>query len=559
MWRDSSSPAAIRLCAVLLRASVPMSIAAFLVAIVGGASSAGIILLIIRVWNQQSFTDPLYLGAFVVLLAVVVATGFSAQVLTTELSLRALTDLRLETGLRVMATPLRRLERLGSARLLASLVDDVNTLARVLPLLPRMVIDSSTLVLGTGYLVLLSPRTALALFVLIALGVLLYRSMYVRALHWMKAARAAFDAVFEDLRALTDGIMQLKMSRPRRRSFVDEDLHPGLRDQQHLLMRGRTFFIAAESSTRLLFFALIGVLIFAIPRLEGVDRAILSSYTFMALYLYRPFGSLMNALPELSRAEVALDKIESLDLAAGAEAEGPRPEDRDPAWGSIELDGVSFRYRHERDDSTFWLGPIDLTLRPGEIVFLVGGNGSGKTTLAKVLTSLYAPESGELRLDGEAVTEENREAYRQLFSVIFADFHLFERLPAEGRDVDRRAAHYLERLELEHKVRVENERLSTTELSRGQRKRLALLAAYLEDRPIYVFDEWAADQDPEFKQVFYEELLPELRSRGKTVLVVTHDDRYLGVADRCLVLEEGRLRPSGAPADPVMPQGTDGR
>jgi putative ATP-binding cassette transporter len=96
-------------------------------------------------------------------------------------------------------------------------------------------------------------------------------------------------------------------------------------------------------------------------------------------------------------------------------------------------------------------------------------------------------------------------------------------------------------LALDHKVRVTDQRLSTTDLSQGQRRRLALLTAYLEDRPFYVFDEWAADQDPHYKQIFYTELLPELRARGKGVAVITHDDRYFHLGDRIVKLHDGQI------------------
>jgi putative ATP-binding cassette transporter len=76
------------------------------------------------------------------------------------------------------------------------------------------------------------------------------------------------------------------------------------------------------------------------------------------------------------------------------------------------------------------------------------------------------------------------------------------------------------------------------------------MAAYLEDRPVYLFDEWAADQDPLFKEMFYREFLPELKSRGKTVIVITHDDRYFPVADRIIKLENGQVTTFTAHAQP---------
>jgi putative ATP-binding cassette transporter len=211
-------------------------------------------------------------------------------------------------------------------------------------------------------------------------------------------------------------------------------------------------------------------------------------------------------------------------------------------WRQIEFLGVTHAYRCQGRPHGFVLGPIDLTLTPGEIVFVIGGNGSGKTTLGKLLTGLYMPESGDIMLDGQPITAANREGYRQLFSVVFDDAVVFDSLwGLDAADRDERAQECLRQLELDHLVTVTNGTFSTTSLSRGQRKRLALLTAYLEDRPIYIFDEWAADQDPAFRKVFYLKLLPELKRRGKTVVAITHDDRYFASADRVVKLEEGKV------------------
>jgi len=219
--------------------------------------------------------------------------------------------------------------------------------------------------------------------------------------------------------------------------------------------------------------------------------------------------------------------------AAPGEARGGRP------WRRLELAGVTFTFRREAGEADFVLGPLDLELLPGELVFLIGGNGSGKTSFAKLLLGLYEPEAGEIRLDGERIDRAGRDRYRQSFSAVFFDFHLFDELPGGG--LDEEARRHLRELQLDGKVEIADGRLSTTALSQGQRKRLALLSAYLEDRPIYLFDEWAADQDPYFKEVFYRRLLPRLKAQGKTVLVISHDDRYFDVADRVVRLSEGRI------------------
>jgi putative ATP-binding cassette transporter len=296
-------------------------------------------------------------------------------------------------------------------------------------------------------------------------------------------------------------------------------------------------------------------MIFGVPLIQRVDTPLLMTYALTILFMAGPLTATITMVPVLNRTAVSLKKIEDLGLSLAGQSteEGVTGVPAaPPVWQSLQLIEVTHVYHRERENSNFTLGPMNLTFRPGEIVFLVGGNGSGKTTFAKLLTGLYLPEHGHLRLDNVPVTQRSREQFRQLFSVVFSDFFLFETMLGLGDiDVDSRARQYIELLQLQHKVEVKEGKLSTLDLSQGQRKRLALLTAYLEDRTFYVFDEWAADQDPLFKEIFYLQLLPELKARGKTVLVISHDDRYYHLGDRVIRLENGQLeydkRKDGSP------------
>jgi putative ATP-binding cassette transporter len=313
-----------------------------------------------------------------------------------------------------------------------------------------------------------------------------------------------------------------------------------------------------------LFYLLIGAVLFLLPNLReaatglaeivGLEISgltvwlemkpeIARGYCLTILYMMSPLAALMDGLPILARGNIALKKIEALGWDS-SQPESLKPSDSLPFShpAVLRLSGVTHRYNREGEDRPFTLGSLNLALQPGEIVFLTGGNGSGKTTLALLLVGLYAPEQGEIRLGEQRITEANREGYRQQFSAVFSDFYLFDSLLGfDGKEMDAEARVYLARLQLDHKVRIENGEFSTLDLSQGQRKRLALLVAYLEDRPFYLFDEWAADQDPVFKKIFYTELLPALKAKGKTVVVITHDDGYFHMADRCLRLEDGKI------------------
>jgi putative ATP-binding cassette transporter len=292
-----------------------------------------------------------------------------------------------------------------------------------------------------------------------------------------------------------------------------------------------------------MFFVLIGLIIFVLPNIHPVSLQTLTGYTLTLLYVMVPLEILVNRLPDIGRASIAVAKIEQLGLSeSGVETYARNSQPETVAWEHLELAGVEHTYHLEKENRSFTLGPINLKFNMGELVFLTGGNGSGKTTLAKLLMGLYIPELGHVMVDGNHVTDESRDVYRQSFSAVFSDYFLFESLlGVEKAEGDTQARGYLEELQLNHKVEIKDGVFSTTDLSAGQRKRLALLTAYMEDRPVYIFDEWAADQDPQFKETFYYQLLPELKSRGKLVIVISHDDRYYHVADRIIKLDYGKV------------------
>jgi putative ATP-binding cassette transporter len=241
----------------------------------------------------------------------------------------------------------------------------------------------------------------------------------------------------------------------------------------------------------LIFFIAAGIILFALPRLIATNQQLVSAYILTFTFMMLPIDNIVNNLPYLSKSNVALRKINDLNLSLGhsrsLDVQQLLPCRTD--WMSLELVNVTYPYHKADTDDYFVLGPINLQINRGESVFLVGGNGSGKSTLAKILTGLYSPKSGEVVLDGARICDTNRDWYRQHFSAIFSDFHLFSKLlGVDHPHLDRKAEYYLDKLKLVGKVSVDQGRLSTLKLSQGQRKRLALLTSYLEDRLIYLFD-----------------------------------------------------------------------
>ena len=538
-----------RIVLLLLRSSPKRAAIATVAGILSGVCSAGIIVVVNKAIDGGVGNVALMIAFAVAVLFKLVTHAFS-QILLNKFAQRTIAGLRRDLSRKMLAAPIRELERIGPPRLLASLTDDVIAIAEALTALPRTAVNLAIIAGLSLYLIWLSPLVFAGLVGFAFIGILSYRFFLRRALKSMAKARDVQDRMFRHLRSLTDGLKELKLHRGRRGHFLTNGIDTVTADFETHNVAAQTKIVFAFCWSQLIFFVLIGLLLFLLPALRETSSETLSGYVLSTLYLLAPLTIVIDTLPVLGRAGVALDKIEGLGLSLAEASHAAQDETASaPTWRRLEVDDVSFAYDAEAGERRFVLGPVNLEIKPGEVLFLVGGNGSGKSTLAKIITGLYAPNSGAVRLDGEVIDDSNRDAYRQLFSAVFSDFYLFESLKGLGVDnVDTAGSDYIEHLRLAHKVQVEDGSFSTVELSQGQRKRLALVTAYIEDRPIYVFDEWAADQDPEFKDVFYKELLPELKRRGKAVVVISHDDRYFDVSDRTVKLDEGRFTDAETPA-----------
>lgn len=538
----------VKVVTLLLRLSKDVAHSRVLVAgiivagLISGLSNTLLIATINSTLNNIAASRSTLVLSFAALCLALGIMRFVSGALLVHLMKQVMVSLRLHLCRKILNAPLRLLEQHGSHRLTASLTEDVPSIANAYIFLPLLCMNFAILIGCLIYLCWLSPLLLVAALVFMGLGIVSHQLPVKKAMQYFSRARESTDIVYKHQRGLVDGIKELKMHRRRRHAFYFELLEPRARTQQQEFATGEMIWAAAGSWGQILFFIFIGLVLFAAPALNQVDLMVLTGYTLTVMYMMGPLEFVLNFVPSLTRANVAMKQIDELtesldeqfvtDAAADAEVK--------PSWNSLELAGIQHTYRRENEETEFTLGPVDLSLRPGELVFITGGNGSGKTTLAKLLVGLYSPQQGAIRLDGQTVTDERRDDYRQLFSVVFSDFYLFENLLGlSDFNIDTKAQEHLTKLQLDRCVQIKERTLSTLELSQGQRKRLALLTAYLEDRPIYVFDEWAADQDPQFKEIFYFELLPRLKAAGKTAIVISHDDRYYHVADRVIKLNYG--------------------
>ncbi|MCL6591729.1 MAG: cyclic peptide export ABC transporter [Firmicutes bacterium] len=376
-----------------------------------------------------------------------------------------------------------------------------------------------------------------ALVILIAAGIFFGISSSANKL--MEQTRDIQNKFFKFINDLTRGFKDLSLHGHKRDEFGADMLATCGEYRQKRIRTDLKFanvFIFGE----LLFTFVIGVVAFIFPLIfPEIQNNSLRSYIFVFLYMTGPVHGVLGTLPQMFQIRVSWKRINDLSAElALAEQEQKAAWPAVPGPFTLQLSQVEYQYQSNTGE-TFKVGPLDATLRSGELIFITGGNGSGKSTLAKLITGLYPPGRGEIILNGMKLGPGELGEY---YSAVFSDFYLFEKLygidyQARKHDLEQ----YLKALRIDDKVAVRDGAFSTIQLSSGQRKRLALLVSYLEDYPIYLFDEWAADQDPEFRKHFYQTLLPELKARGKLVIAITHDDRYFYLADRVIKMELGQI------------------
>jgi len=485
---------------------------------------------------------------FIATAIAVMLSYVSAAILFERLGQRAHAELRSFVARKVLSADYRNLETVGAARIQSALAEHCTHVAEFFVSFPVILMNAVIVAGCLLYMAWLSWQVFLLAILVVGLGAVGYHLAHLRAIRHLNIASEEQDKLFSYFRSLTDGAKELRLNNRKRKAFYEEVLSGSIETVRRERTFGMSVFVASGGWAQFLLYVFIGMVLFALVS-DSPDRAlVMTGYALVFVYMVGPLEALLLNIPRANLAKVSAERIEEITRAMTT-LEIETDNSSLPSLQSIALQGVLHRYYHEQSDELFTLGPIDLDFRPGEITFLVGGNGSGKTTLAKLLVGLYPPEEGQIVFNGKAVDETNRDRYRQIFSTVFSDFHLFDRLLETSRvDLDEEGNRLLAKLHLQNKVKVQNGAFTTLALSQGQRKRLALVVAYLENRPFFIFDEWAADQDPVFKEVFYRELLPELRAMGKAVLVISHDDRYFHLADRLIRMESGCLTFNGRPS-----------
>lgn len=521
----------------------PLTLFATAMGCIGGFSTAWLLAAVNDGLHAVGGVSGRTAWAFVGLCALTVGGNLVAGLANSVVGQNVIAALRKDIASRIVCAPLAAIEQYRVHRLLATLNGDIDTISAFTFNFSSYAIALALTLGCVVYLLVLSPVLfALAAFAIFA-GLMMARWARSGWKRYYDKVRDAQDDLQKQYRSITEGAKELRMNRSRRRRVYAVQLGGAVDLIARLKTRAMSLYWVHESLSSVLFFVVIGLMMVLQHRL-GVASPVLSGFVITLLYVKGPVQQLSSALPALGQAQVSFRRI--AELSAEFENNEPdllidAPDTPLPAFETLALRHASYAFPAPAGARGFTLGPVDLEVKRGEIVFIVGENGCGKTTLIKLLLGLYAPQEGALLLNGEPVMHADTDAYRQLFSAVFADYFLFDDFVTDNAADMQRARDTLARLEIAHKVGVENGAFTTTDLSTGQRKRLALVQAMLEARPIMMLDEWAADQDPTFRRVFYREFLPELKRMGRTVIAISHDDRFFDAADRVVRVSDGRI------------------
>ncbi|MBD1581828.1 cyclic peptide export ABC transporter [Pseudoalteromonas sp. S16_S37] len=501
----------------------------------------------IRTVFSYDVSDYKVATLFLIVCVFILVTRTLSQVILTRVSIDLSTEMRIGFYKRIMAASTDVLEKMGSAKLLATITTDVGRIVSGARMLPDVLINSVTIIGLLGFLIYLNINVFWFVIGAITFGVITYQLPILLSNVYLSHSRKKVDDLLEAINGLIYGNKELKLNDVKSRIYLDEVLTKNEHDVRDAEKTGNTITRAAANYGDMISFFVIGIVTFIFINYEAMSSDELVGVVMALLYITGPVSIVINSIPQIIVSRVSLNKVNKIFQEIPPENIN---HDVFPLedWQEIRFSQVGYQYPERDGLEGFKIGPIDFTIEKGQITFIVGGNGSGKSTLSKLLTLHHQPSSGTISFGNTVVDSHSIKSVRQSISSIYSNYYLFNRLLTENGDSEEALKIqqdeidlYLKELGLDDKVTIKNGEFSTISLSDGQKRRLALLVAFLEDKEFYLFDEWAADQDPIFKEFFYYHILPQLKAKGKAVVAISHDDRYFDVADKILVMESGSL------------------
>ncbi len=487
---------------------------------------------------------PGFAALFIFLCLLILLCQILSKVLLFRTAMDVSSDIRVKMYRNILNAPLLSLEGVGFARLVASINTDITEIIHGGKLVPDLIVNGVTLAGVLSFLAYLNFDVFIYVTAALLCGVLSYQVLVLLSNRYVRKSRDKLDNLQESIHSLVYGIKELKLDKTKRDTFFNNNL---LLNEKEFIQLDKTFQLymtSAMSYGGMINFLVIGYVVFIFVNYHALSAEVLLSIVMVLLYITAPVANMLGAIPQLGISRNAIRKVEKIfhDLSDEKCEEAVSPLSH---WDSVRFEKVCYQYSARGDETGFCVGPVNFELSKGEITFLVGGNGSGKSTLGKLIGLYFQPSEGNIHFGDHTVDRKSLNSCRQHISAIYTDYHLFEHFlfelePSRVAQINQ----YLQALGLADKVKIDGNGFSTHHLSDGQRKRLALLYAFLDNKSLYIFDEWAADQDSNFKEVFYRHILADLKARGKAVLVISHDTNYFDVADKVILMKDGQQQVS---------------
>ncbi len=424
-------------------------------------------------------------------------------------------------------------------RIYSTLVHDITTLTQaslnIVDFSASLIVAISCLI----YMSVISLQLFVATIFITLAGILIYRRGYKKMSNLFSEGRNLENNFLKNFNSILNGHKEIHMNPDKGKEIIDRNISVVAEQSYSNNVSAMTRLLNNQITGQILFYLLIAVIVLYFSTVLDISNSNVVKFVFVLLYLLSSIETLMVFAPYLVRGRIAVSQLTALKASlSGTQLKKVLPTEYS-SFDFLSFSNLRFTYTGKKDG--FTIGPIDFKVRKGDVCFIYGGNGSGKTTFINCIIGLYAPTTDNISLNGHFIESTAGVDYRGLFAVVFSDFYLFDEVLTAG-DIDQQKWDYYIRLfELEGKVALAGKRFSTTDLSTGQRKRLALIVFLMEQKPLLVLDEWAADQDPHFRDKFYRVILPLLKEEGFTIIAITHDDKYYHCADRIYRMENGQL------------------
>ncbi len=502
-----------------------------------GSSQDGLIYIFLNASNEQIAI------LFILICSVAMLSKFAASSVTNFLAQKLSVNLRRRLFNQIVSAKIRDVESIGSSALSTCIFSDVINVVAGTIVTPTILASTITLVCILFYMAFIDFDALILVLAIMSVGLISYYMLIKASDRFHRKSQLHFDDVSSGAMDLILGVKELKLNASARKEHIENILAHHEEKASKEYLKGSSIVYAANIYGESLNFFAIGIMLFCFPYINQIDTQSQAGLVISLLFVMSPVSIILNAIPVLLRGNVSFRRIQDIMGRLSAEIKIEHNDGLSEFY-SISLRNVNYSYHDLKDHKErFALRNISLTFNRGEINFIAGGNGSGKSTLGKVLSTHYRISSGAYLADDFPITDANVESFRRKLGAIFPDFHLFPYLAGYNESMNTEIKEYLHLLKLDKKISVNSSgKLSTINLSTGERKRVALFVALLANKDIYIFDEWAADQDPEFKVFFYQEFLYLLKKMGKIIIVITHDDLFFSFADKIIEMEYGAVK-----------------